>query len=177
MIGAAYLLHFSVFGRYVYAIGGSRDAAAYSGIPVRKVEMMTYVISATCAGLAGVCETYVGSMMHTNGIAYELSAIAAAVIGGCSLRGGEGSVFGILIGCGIIRVIRNGINLFKFNYVAKGVKQEFRLDTNWNDVIIGSVILLAVILDQLVHFAQAKRRTRKAGEIAAAKLREAPALG
>ena len=176
MIGAAYLLHFSVFGRYVYAIGGSRDAAAYSGIPVRKVEMITYVISATCAGLAGVCETYVGSMMHTNGIAYELSAIAAAVIGGCSLRGGEGTVFGILIGCGIIRVIRNGINLFKLTYTVKGIKQEFRLDTNWNDVIIGSVILLAVILDQLVHIAQAKRRTRKAAEIAAAKLREGAAV-
>jgi ribose transport system permease protein len=176
MLLAGYLLHFSVFGRYLYAIGGSRDAAQYSGIPVKRVEMMSYVISAGCAGLAGICETYVGSMMHTNGVAYELYAIAAAVIGGVSLRGGEGSVFGILVGCGIIRVIRNGINLFKFTYHdATKALQEFRLGSNWNDVIIGAVILIAVILDQLVHIAQAKRRTRKAAEIAAAKLRETPA--
>jgi ribose transport system permease protein len=126
--------------------------------------MWTYVISATCAGLAGVCETYVGSMMHTNGVAYELFAIAAAVIGGCSLRGGEGTIFGIVIGCGIIRVIRNGIGLFKYHDEPLGSK--------WNDVIIGAVILIAVILDQLVHIAQAKRRTRKAAEIAAAKQQE-----
>jgi ribose transport system permease protein len=172
LVIAAYLLHFSVFGRYLYAIGGSRDAAEYSGISVKRVEMMTYVISATCAGLAGICETYVGSMMHTNGLAYELYAIAAVVIGGVSLRGGEGTVVGMLIGCGIIRVIRNGINLFKFNYHdAAGAAQEYRLGSNWNDVIIGSVILIAVILDQLVHIAQAKRRTRKAAEIAATKQR------
>lgn len=170
LLVGTYLLHFSVFGRYVYAIGGSRDAAEYSGIPVRKVETMVYVLSATLAGLAGVCETYVGSMMHTNGVAYELSAIAAAVIGGCSLRGGDGTMFGIIIGCGIIRVIDNGINLFKFNYHdAAGQVQVFHLGSNWNFVITGAVILLAVILDQVVQMAQAKRRTRRAGEIAAAK--------
>jgi ribose transport system permease protein len=169
LLVATYLLHFSVFGRYLYAIGGSRDAAEYSGIPVKRVEMLTYVISAGCAGLAGVCETYLGSMMHTNGLAYELYAIAAVVIGGVSLRGGEGTVIGMLIGCGIIRVIRNGINMFKLH---SGQPNEITIGSNWNDVIVGSVILIAVILDQLVHIAQAKRRTRKAAEIAAAKMRE-----
>jgi ribose transport system permease protein len=173
VIITTYLLHMSVFARYVYAIGGSRDAAAYSGVPVRRVEMYAYVISATCAGLAGVCETYVGSMMHTNGIAYELSAIAAVVIGGVSLRGGEGSIFGMLIGCGIIRVIKNGINLFKFTYGPADHRQEFRIGPDWDDFILGAVILLAVMLDQFVHLAQARRRTRKAAEIAAAKLRDA----
>ena len=176
LVIGTYLLHFSVFGRYVYAIGGSRDAAEYSGIPVRKVETMVYVLSATLAGLAGVCETYVGSMMHTNGVAYELSAIAAAVIGGCSLRGGEGSIFGIVIGCGIIRVIDNGINLFKYTYRdAAGQMQVFQVGSNWNFVITGAVILIAVILDQVVQMAQANRRTRRAGEIAAAKSAPEPA--
>jgi len=172
LLAATYLLHFSVFGRYLYAIGGSRDAAEYSGIPVKRVEMITYVISAGCAGLAGVCETYVGSMMHTNGLAYELYAIAAVVIGGVSLRGGEGTVLGMLIGCAIIRVIRNGINLFTLH---PGQPNEFRIGPSWNEVILGAVILIAVLLDQLVHIAQAKRRTRKAAEIAAAKTRNDPA--
>ena len=77
---------------------------------------------------------------------------------------------------GVIRVIRNGINLFKFTWHdASGALRESRLDSNWNDVIIGSVILIAIILDQLVHIAQAKRRTRKATEIAAAKQGAEPA--
>jgi ribose transport system permease protein len=71
-------------------------------------------------------------------------------------------------------VIRNGINMFKLH---ANQPNEFRLDNNWNDVIIGSVILVAVILDQLVHIAQAKRRTRKAAEIAAAKQRGGGAVG
>ena len=81
--GAAYLLHFTVFGRYVYAIGGNRDAAEYSGVPVRRVETLTYVISAFSGGVAGVCyAAYIGQMSQQVGIAYELYAIAAAVLGG-----------------------------------------------------------------------------------------------
>jgi ribose transport system permease protein len=153
---ATYLLHFTVFGRYVYAIGGNRDAAEYSGIPVKRVETLTYVISAGLAGVAGVCyAAYIGQMSHQVGIAYELYAIAAAVIGGVSLRGGEGTILGIFIGSAIMRVIDNGINLFKYG--------DFRLGTNWTYVVIGSVILIAVILDQLVHIFQARRRTRRGG--------------
>ena len=167
---AAYLLHFTVFGRYVYAIGGNRDAAEYSGIPVKRIETMTYVISAGLAGVAGVCyAAYIGQMSHQVGIAYELYAIAAAVIGGVSLRGGEGTVLGILIGSAIMRVIDNGINLFKFTYKdAAGAVQEFRLGTNWTYVVIGAVILIAVILDQVVHIYQARRRTRRASSPVAA---------
>src|SRR5436190_5134611 len=87
----AYVLHYTVLGRYVYAIGGNRDAARYSGINVNRVELLTYVISAGTAGIAGVCySAYIGQMSHQVGISYELFAIAAAVLGGCSLRGGEG---------------------------------------------------------------------------------------
>jgi ribose transport system permease protein len=165
---AAYVLHFTVFGRYVYAIGGNRDAAEYSGIHVKRVETSTYVISAGLAGLAGICyAAYVGQVSHSVGVAYELYAIAAAVLGGCSLRGGEGTVLGIVIGSAVMRVIDNGITMFQYRYAdAAGQAQTFRLNTNWTFVIIGGVILVAVILDQVVHIAQAKRRTRLAGTAA-----------
>jgi ribose transport system permease protein len=165
-----YVLHFTVFGRYVYAIGGNREAAEYSGINVNRVETLTYVISAGLAGVAGVCyAAYIGQMSQQVGIAYELYAIAAAVLGGCSLRGGEGTVLGIIIGSAIMRVIDNGINMFQLRYVDEsGIPRIWRLNSNWTFVIIGSVILVAVVLDQVVHMVQAARRTRRAGAVAAA---------
>jgi ribose transport system permease protein len=165
---AAYALHFTVFGRYVYAIGGNRDAARYSGINVKRVETLTYVISAGLGGVAGICyASYVKEMTHNVGIAYELYAIAAAVLGGCSLRGGEGTVLGIIIGSTVMKVIDNGINMFQWPYTGPdGVRRIWRLDPNWTFIIIGSVILVAVILDQVVHILQANRRTRKAGALA-----------
>jgi len=159
-----YLLHFTVFGRYLYAIGGNREAAEYSGIPVKRVETMAYVISAFSGGVAGVCyAAYIGQMSQQVGIAYELYAIAAAVLGGVSLRGGEGTVLGAVIGSCIMRVIDNGINMFQWVYRdASGVRRIFRLDNNWTYVIIGAVILVAVVLDQAAHLVESKRRTRKA---------------
>jgi ribose transport system permease protein len=167
---AAYLLHFTVFGRYVYAIGGNREAAEYSGVPVRKVETMTYVISSLSGGVAGVCyAAYIGQMSQQVGIAYELYAIAAAVLGGVSLRGGEGTVVGSIIGSCIMRVIDNGINMFQWRYDGPGgVPRIFRLDNNWTFIIIGAVILVAVVLDQVAHLVQSKRRTQKAGHLAEA---------
>jgi ribose transport system permease protein len=166
---AAYLLHFTVFGRYVYAIGGNREAAEYSGVPVRKVETLTYVISALSGGIAGVCyASYIGQMSQQVGIAYELYAIAAAVLGGVSLRGGEGTVVGSIIGSCIMRVIDNGINMFQWAYRDDaGLRRIFRLDTNWTFIIIGAVILVAVILDQVAHIVRSKARTRRAGALAA----------
>jgi ribose transport system permease protein len=97
------------------------------------------------------------------GVAYELYAIAAAVLGGCSLRGGEGTIFGILIGASIMRVIDNGINMFQIQYAdPDGVRRIWRLNPNWNWIIVGAVILVAVILDQVVHMVQAARRLREA---------------
>jgi ribose transport system permease protein len=160
---AAVLLHLTVFGRYVYAIGGNREAAEYSGIPVRRVETMTYVISALSGGIAGVCyAAYIGQMSQQVGIAYELYAIAAAVLGGVSLRGGEGTVAGSIIGACIMRVIDNGINMFQWTYRDEaGAPRIFRLDNNWTFIIIGGVILGAVVLDQLAHIVQERRRTRQ----------------
>jgi ribose transport system permease protein len=103
-------------------------------------------------------------MSQQVGIAYELYAIAGAVLGGCSLRGGEGTVLGVMIGSAIMRVIDNGINMFQFKYsAADGVRRIWRLDPNWNFIIIGAVILVAVTIDQLAHLIQAGRRTRAAG--------------
>jgi ribose transport system permease protein len=157
---ATLVMHFTVYGRYLYAIGGNRDAAEFSGIRVQNIEASTYVISAGLAGVAGVCyAAYIGQMSQQVGIAYELYGIAAAVLGGCSLRGGEGTVLGIVIGSAVMRVIDNGINMFRFAYVdADGIRRLWRLDPNWTFVIIGAVILVAVVLDQLVHIFQAKRR-------------------
>ena len=170
-----YVLHFTVFGRYVYAIGGNRDAAEYSGINVKKVETLAYVISAGTGGIAGICyAAYIGQMSQQVGIAYELYAIAAAVLGGCSLRGGEGTVLGMVIGSAIMRVIDNGINMFQVRYVDEsGINRIWRLNSNWTFVIIGSVILVAVVLDQVVHMVQSARRSRRAGAPATA----APATG
>jgi ribose transport system permease protein len=166
---AAYLLHFSVFGRYVYAIGGNREAAEFSGVPVRRVETMTYVISALSGGVAGVCyAAYIGQMSQQVGIAYELYAIAAAVLGGVSLRGGEGTVIGAIIGSCIMRVIDNGINMFQWVYRdSGGTRRIFRLDNNWTFIIIGAVILIAVAGDQVAHIVQARRRTRRAAALPA----------
>jgi len=160
----AYVLHYTVLGRYIYAIGGSREAAHYSGINVNRVELLTYVISSGTAGVAGVCySAYIGQMSQQVGISYELYAIAAAVLGGCSLRGGEGTIFGILIGAALMRVIDNGINMFQVQYMdPDGIRRVWRLNPNWNWIIVGAVILVAVILDQLVHLVQAARRVKGA---------------
>lgn len=161
----AYVLHYTVLGRYIYAIGGNRDAARYSGINVNRVELLTYVISAGAAGIAGICySAYIGQMNQKVGESYELYAIAAAVLGGCSLRGGEGTIFGILIGASMMRVIDNGINMFQVQYAdGEGIRRIWRLNNNWQWIIVGAVILVAVILDQVVHMVQAARRLKEAG--------------
>jgi ribose transport system permease protein len=108
-------------------------------------------------------------MSQQVGVAYELYAIAAVVLGGCSLRGGEGTVLGIVIGSAMMRVIDNGINMFQFKYEdADGIRRLWRLNPNWNFIIVGAVILIAVVLDQVVHMVQAARRVRAGGATPAA---------
>jgi ribose transport system permease protein len=169
---ATIVLHFTVFGRYLYAIGGNREAAEYSGIAVRRVETSSYVISAGLGGVAGVCyAAYIGQMSQQVGIAYEMYAIAAAVLGGCSLRGGEGTILGIVLGSAMMRVIDNGINMFQLPYLdSDGVHRIWRLNPNWTFVIIGAVILLAVVLDQVMHLLNAERRLRRSATVAARKV-------
>jgi ribose transport system permease protein len=141
MIVLYVLTHFvmsrSVFGRYLYAIGGNAQASRLSGIPVRQTTMTVYVICGALAGLGGIM---VSSRLNAGdpkfGTMYELEVIAAVVVGGTSLMGGEGRMFGTLIGAFIIAVIRNGMNLMGVN-------------TANQDIVLGAVLLLAVLLDRV----------------------------
>ncbi len=161
---AAYILHFTAFGRYVFAIGGNRGAAEYSGIPVKRIEISTYVISSLTAGIAGVCyAATIVAMTYNVGTSYELYAIAAAVIGGVSLRGGEGSVLGAIIGTCMLKLIDNGMNLFQIKYRnAAGHRRTWHLSANWQLFVYGMVILLAVSFDQVAHIYQQRRKIRNA---------------
>ena len=124
------------FGRYIYAVGGNAHAAKTSGIDVVRIRFAVYVISAGLAGLAGMLlSARTGSALPQAGIAYELDAIAAVVIGGTSLAGGMGRVSGTLIGALLIGVMNNGLDLM-------GVESYYQ------QVIKGFLIVAAVMLDQ-----------------------------
>lgn len=124
-------------GRYIYAVGGNAEAARLSGVPVRRVLLVVYAVCGALAGLGGVILASLfqgGSPVY--GKMYELYVIAAVVVGGASLSGGEGRIFSTLIGAFIIAVIQNGMNL-------TGIRSESQ------EVVLGAVILGAVILDKL----------------------------
>lgn len=123
------------FGRHVYAVGGNPRAANTSGIFVSRIRLAVYMISGATAGLAGlVLAARTGSGLTQAGVAYELDAIAAVVIGGTSLSGGVGSVTGTLFGALIIAVMNNGLDLL-------GV------DSNYQQIIKGLMIVIAVLID------------------------------
>ena len=127
----------TLIGRYVYAVGGNREAARLSGVPVRRVFVLVYAVSGCLAGLGGVImASQLKSGSPTYGNMYELYVIASVVVGGTSLSGGEGRVLGTLIGALIIAVIQNGMNL-------TGV------ESYTQKVVLGAVILGAVLLDRL----------------------------
>jgi len=134
---ASYVLRYTPYGRSFYAIGGNRSCANLSGISVKKIEASAYVLSGFCCGIAAMILTSrLDSAVPTNAEGSELDAIAAVVIGGISMSGGEGSISGTLIGALIIGVIANGMNLL---YVPQGAQR----------VVKGLIILLAVIIDVL----------------------------
>jgi putative xylitol transport system permease protein len=140
LLGTFAIAHFVLtqtrFGRHVYAVGGNPHAAKVSGLPLRKIRFSVYVISGALAGLAGmVLAARTGSGLPQAGIAYELDAIAAVVIGGTSLAGGVGRVTGTLIGALLIGVMNNGLDLL-------GVESYYQ------QVIKGILIVAAVMLDQ-----------------------------
>lgn len=136
---AYWVLGSTRFGRHVYAAGGNPHAAEVSGINVRRIRLYVYIISGTLAGLAGmILAARTGSALTQAGIAYELDAIAAVVIGGTSLSGGVGRVTGTLIGALLIGVVNNGLDLL-------GVESYYQ------QVIKGLLIVAAVMLDQARH--------------------------
>lgn len=127
----------TVFGRQLYAIGGNEKAARLSGLEVDRLKIAVYVISAVMGGIAGIIEiSYLSSAIANQGLGKELSVIAAAVIGGTALTGGEGTVFGIFIGTVILEVLRNGLVLMG-------------TDAYWQGVFVGGVIIIAVFIDQI----------------------------
>jgi len=131
------LLTRTVYGRHLYAVGGNEAAARLSGVKVRQVRLRAYVVCAALAGLGGLILTsQLKSAAPTYGLNYELYAIAAVVVGGTSLTGGRGNIFGTFIGTLMIAVIQNGMNLL-------GVESYLQ------KVVLGLVILGAVLLDQL----------------------------
>ena len=135
---AAVFLNRTIYGRYLLALGRNEDAARYSGINTGRMIVLAYVISSGLAGLGGVLFVLdVNSAQPVDfGNFYELYAIAAAVLGGCSLRGGEGSILGVLIGTALILVLRNVVTLLTNH-------------SNIEFAIIGAVILAGVISDEL----------------------------
>ena len=126
----------TVFGRYIYAIGGNEKASFLSGININKVKLAVYGIAGMMAAVAGILVTSrLNSAQPNAGNSYELDAIAAVVIGGTSLSGGVGTVTGTVIGALIIGVLNNGLVLLN-------------VSPFWQQVVKGLVILLAVIIDK-----------------------------
>ncbi len=137
VVAGIFLLRKHVLGRYTYAIGSNREAAELAGINVNKYKWIVFVISGTLSGLAGVLlASRLESAQPNAGQYYELQTIAAAVIGGTSLYGGVGTVWGTVIGAFIMVVLRNGLSLMN-------------VSSNWREVVVGVVIILAVYVDRL----------------------------
>jgi ribose transport system permease protein len=138
----AVVLHRSVFGRYLFAVGKNEEAARYSGVNAKAIIFAAYVI---CSGIAAISSIYFA--MYTRSISpashgtfYELYGIAAAVLGGCSLRGGEGSVLGIVLGAVLLQILQNLVNLLG-------------IPSSLNFAVMGGVILIGVLADgQLKRF-------------------------
>jgi ribose transport system permease protein len=141
------LLHRSVYGRYLFAVGRNEEAARYSGINSRSIINVAYVISGGLAGLSAINFAFYTNSISpsSHGNFFELYGIAAAVLGGCSLRGGEGSIIGILIGVALLQVLQNLVNLL-------GVPSSL------NFAVMGAVILLGVAGDQMLKRRSARKR-------------------
>jgi len=144
-------LHQSVYGRYLLATGRNEEAARFSGINTKRVIASAYVISGLLAGIAGIMLAfYTSSVSPSNhGNFYELYGIAAAVLGGCSLRGGEGSILGIVIGTAILQVLQNLVNLLG-------------IPSSLNFAVMGAVVLIGVLADQLLQKRAKSRVARQA---------------
>lgn len=140
------VLHRSVYGRYLFATGRNPEAARYAGINTKGIITLTYVICGALTAISGmIFAFYTNSVSPANhGNAYELYGIAAAVLGGCSLRGGEGSVIGIVIGTALLQVLRNLVNLLD-------------IPSSLDFAVMGAVILIGVMADQIFT----ERRNRR----------------
>jgi ribose transport system permease protein len=144
------VLHRSVYGRYLLAVGRNEEAVRFSGINTRMVVASSYVIAGLLTGISGIMLAfYTNSVSPSNhGNFYELYGIAAAVLGGCSLRGGEGSILGIVIGTSLLQVLQNLVNLLG-------------IPSSLNFAVMGAVVLLGVVADQFLQKRGVKKPAAK----------------
>jgi ribose transport system permease protein len=139
-----FILRWTRFGRYIYAIGGNEHAAILTGVPVRQIKVAVYMISSLSAGIAGIIQTgWLGAITTNIGTGLELQVIAAAVIGGAALAGGVGTALGAIVGAALIEVIRNSLGLLGINAF-------------WQGCFIGGAILFAVLFDRMRKFRQSE---------------------
>ncbi len=135
----------TAFGRWLYASGGNERAAELAGVPVKRVQILVYVLSGICAAAAGlILSSQLTSAGPTAGLSYELTAIAAVVVGGAALTGGRGTIRGTLLGAFVIGFLSDGLVIIG-------------ISSYWQTVFTGAVIVLAVLLNAV----QYKRRPRK----------------
>jgi ribose transport system permease protein len=135
---AGLVLHHSVYGRHLFAVGRNEEASRYAGIDTKTVVATAYVISGLLAAVSAIIIAFYTNSVSpsSHGNFYELYAIAAAVVGGCSLSGGEGSIAGIVIGAALLQVIRNLVNLLD-------------IPGSLDFAVMGAVILIGAIADQV----------------------------
>ncbi|MBZ9816117.1 ABC transporter permease [Mesorhizobium sp. CA7] len=135
-----FILRWTKFGRHIFAIGGNEHAATLTGVPVKQIKVVVYMISALSAGLAGIIQTgWLGAVTTNLGNGMELQVIAATVIGGANLAGGVGTALGAIVGAALIEVIRNSLGLLGINAF-------------WQGTFIGGAIILAVLFDRIRNF-------------------------
>ena len=145
------VLHRSVYGRYLFAVGRNEVAAHYSGINSEKIVASAYIILGALTGIAGIVLAFYTNSISpsSHGQSFELYGIAAAVLGGCSLRGGEGSIIGILLGTALLQVLQNLVNLLG-------------IPSSLNFAVLGAVILAGVMADQILKNRAARVKIKPA---------------
>lgn len=151
-----FVLHRSIYGRYLLAVGRNEEATRFSGVNTRLVIASSYIVAGLLTGISGILFAFYTNSVSpsTHGNFYELYGIAGAVLGGCSLRGGEGSVLGILIGTTLLQVLQNIVNLL-------GIPSPL------NFTVMGAVVLIGVLADQFFQGRSARKLVRSSATGAA----------
>ena len=145
-----FVLHRSIYGRYLLAVGRNEEATRFSGVNTRWVVTSSYIVAGVLTGISGILFAFYTNSISpsTHGSFYELYGIAAAVLGGCSLRGGEGSIIGIIIGTALFQVLQNVVNLLS-------------IPSSLNFTVMGTVVLLGVLADQFFQRRSEKKLARR----------------
>ena len=148
-----FILNHTVYGRYIYAIGGNKESSALAGIPVNKIIIITYTISGMLTGAAAVIlSARMASGQPTAGTGFEMTVIAAVIIGGVSLSGGRGSLGGAMLGVLTLYVLTNGMVLLD-------------VSSFWQDIVRGALIILAVYIDGKRQVRTARKLTQARFEV------------